>query len=62
MSGENKNSIHPGCRVMITGFHPWAGYIGIVKQQINTLVGKMWEVELDNGFKAGCRSRNLKSV
>ena len=49
-------------RVLIVGFHPWCGHIGIVTEKIQTPVGVMWRVELDNGCAAGVQDENLEVI
>ena len=40
-----------GKGVLIKGEHPWAGHTGKCKGEIETIVGKGFVVELDNGMK-----------
>ena len=53
---------HPGDRVVIEGPHPWKGHSGTLERWMDTPVGKMWRVKLDNGMSAGCRNELLRDV
>jgi len=51
-----------GDRVLIIGKHVWSGHTGTIGGDIKTIVGSMWKVELDNGFSAGCRDKDIIKV
>jgi len=53
---------HPGDRVVIVGPHPWKGHSGTLERWMDTPVGKMWRVNLDNGMSAGVRNELLRDV
>lgn len=59
---QSRLVIQPGVRVLVTGQHPWSGHSGVVEERIQTLVGAMWRVNLDNGMNAGVDDDNLKAV
>jgi len=51
-----------GKGVLIKGEHPWAGHTGKCKGEIETIVGKGFVVELDNGMKCTVFNRDQYEV
>lgn len=52
-----------GARVLIVrGDHPWHGHAGTIVKAETWLGEPSFAVELDTGFRAGCRAEDLELV
>lgn len=52
-----------GDRILIIGKkHPWKSHTGEVLDRMQTLVGIMWRVRIDNGMEVGVKETELRKV
>lgn len=51
-----------GMRVTIGMGHPWQGHSGVITKGMNTPVGFVWRVELDNGIAAGVKQEYIREA
>jgi hypothetical protein len=49
-------------RVILIGSHIWAGHSGVIIGVMDTLVGEMYNIELDNGINVGAKEHHIKSL
>ncbi len=59
---KSKNKMKLGCRVIITGNHPWCEEVGTFKGEKETPFGLKLLIELDNGVECFAKQFQVKEI